>query len=183
MKFHNIFKKKPRWNPSWENLSRARETGLDTSSQSRKDLRFKELFWKSPKLHETPFFLPQKIKCCVNSYQKVESLLPKSQVISSLLPLPCRLSKPESKLFFKNYLIKTVGPGYSLQTISLTHWSPYPTDNPSTGPRAPWGNCHLYPSMDNSCTIPPLNWVIGSNRKFRSLFCSLFIFLLKKKKF
>lgn len=55
------------------------------------------------------FFLLQKIKCCVSSYQKAESLLPRSQVFfSDLLPLPCHLSNPESKLFSKNYLIRTL---------------------------------------------------------------------------
>lgn len=53
------------------------------------------------------FFLPRKIKRCVSSYRKVESLLPRSQVISSLLPLPCCVSNPESKLFSKNYLLRT----------------------------------------------------------------------------
>lgn len=92
--------------------------------ESTEYLSSKEVFWKSPKLPETPFFLPRKIKCCVSSYRKVGSLLPRSQpAVVALLSV-----QPESKLLSKNYLIRILilsfffADYFIILFKSLLHW-------------------------------------------------------------
>lgn len=162
-KFHSICRK---WS-SAPGLGRPKQSPkqpwLDIQSQIREGLSFKDVSWKSPKLHETPFFLSQKIKCCVSSYQKVESLLPRSQIISGLLPLPCHLSNPESKLFSKNYLRRSLvlllffADYFIILFKSFLHWLPPCSLSNIVRKLLNF----LYMTWDKSRTISPSDWLIG----------------------